>query len=1013
MADALRNLMGDDDCLKPSLTEMKLEPADNDGDLIQSPNIRKADKIRAILTETVSPESQRSVETILEQVHKLSTLDKLLLYLKLPTGRPADTCDPLRQPLNPLGSRSEIQLTINWIRSHYEEDPQVSLPKHEVYDDYSGYCSINSVKPLSTADFGKVMKQVFPAVRPRRLGTRGNSRYCYAGLRKRIKLDPPVTPDISSEPGRSRDSLGGGEEEVSNAASFLIREWVEKLLGVKFDNLPDLALHLLEKMYVDNRSVAAFTLLSRSGKLDVKTGVTTPTPTPMPSNGGDNKLQIQRKLQEVNINNIKQTEQQKRKLSDQEILIGKRSKLGDIGVGDIENFDVNLNYDGSNLGANVGVVTSISDAKLSADNQNRYSVVVQNNQTSQIDPIFINGVSSANGASSGNPGLTFESAQPATGEFQVSYNGDNQVSAQRQISSATCSISLDKLPRKKQVVLVGGGDLSSNNGLPVTSVIKAGDKPRSKYKEENDPIWAGDVAQEQGVINTFDMSEPSDQPADLSSIRVNPWSGPNSDNHEEELVQYFQHQEISENETDNDEKLSQLRQLLAKNLNGQSNNSSGAFKRTSVGGGKLDSVISSGHTGPGVDTVSTAQTNLSNRRRVSFHPLIVSDSDQVTVEGVSQTGAVTCPIPPSPGTRRRHFSFQPISPRACQPGSGQSPPASPFISPRSTPVHMLRSRHSSGSALPLHLLPGNGGGRQQHPSGSGSDISRAATFGSASESSTPFISPMGTPIPFIRSRHNSASGRLCSRSRHSSGVPLERTFSRQYSGNSVQTYTGNESTIERQYSNSTAPYSPMALNNLNNPFSPQPSNLEISETIVQYTAGGGSGGQFVAGGQGAGGGQVAVQGAMLATIVQDSERSRHSSAGSDGQQCHAVRSAPMSPFNEAGVHVRQRHVSAGHVPGSNSHTIHYRPEFEVASYNYQAGANNGDLSHHSSYRNTPIPQTDAETGISELLTNEEMTVTTSSSENKINNDDIDLALDALRNCDTDFIKFDEANSVSN
>jgi len=111
--------------------------------------------------------------------------------------------------------------------------------------------------------------------------------------------------------------------------------------------------------------------------------------------------------------------------------------------------------------------------------------------------------------------------------------------------------------------------------------------------------------------------------------------------------------------------------------------------------------------------------------------------------------------------------------------------------------------------------------------------------------------------------------------------------------------------------------------------------------------------------------------------------------------------------------VRQRHVSAGHVPGSNSHTIHYRPEFEVASYNYQAGANNGDLSHHSSYRNTPIPQTDAETGISELLTNEEMTVTTSSSENKINNDDIDLALDALRNCDTDFIKFDEANSVSN
>lgn len=62
---------------------------------------------------------------------------------------------------------------------------------------FSVYCIRNSMKPLSTADFGKVMKQVYPRVRPRRLGTRGNSRYCYAGMRKRIKLDPPTLPKIS------------------------------------------------------------------------------------------------------------------------------------------------------------------------------------------------------------------------------------------------------------------------------------------------------------------------------------------------------------------------------------------------------------------------------------------------------------------------------------------------------------------------------------------------------------------------------------------------------------------------------------------------------------------------------------------------------------------------------------------------------------------------------------------------------------------------------------------------
>lgn len=61
------------------------------------------------------------------------------------------------------------------------------------------YCSLVEIKPLSTADFGKVMKQVFPGIRPRRLGTRGHSRYCYAAMRKATKLDPPKLPDIKTD----------------------------------------------------------------------------------------------------------------------------------------------------------------------------------------------------------------------------------------------------------------------------------------------------------------------------------------------------------------------------------------------------------------------------------------------------------------------------------------------------------------------------------------------------------------------------------------------------------------------------------------------------------------------------------------------------------------------------------------------------------------------------------------------------------------------------------------------
>lgn len=44
--------------------------------------------------------------------------------------------DPLKQQQNPLGTRSEINHTINWVRTHLEQDPQVSIPKQDVYNDY-------------------------------------------------------------------------------------------------------------------------------------------------------------------------------------------------------------------------------------------------------------------------------------------------------------------------------------------------------------------------------------------------------------------------------------------------------------------------------------------------------------------------------------------------------------------------------------------------------------------------------------------------------------------------------------------------------------------------------------------------------------------------------------------------------------------------------------------------------------------------------------------------------------
>ena len=114
------------------------------------------------------------------------------------------------------------------------------------------------------------MKQVYPQVRPRRLGTRGNSRYCYAGLKKRLKLEDPSTPECGGTSGGKLMKQVNNvdyEHELNDATSFLIREWASKLLNAKFNTLKDLTLYLMDKMFVDNRSSVTYIGLTK--KLDM------------------------------------------------------------------------------------------------------------------------------------------------------------------------------------------------------------------------------------------------------------------------------------------------------------------------------------------------------------------------------------------------------------------------------------------------------------------------------------------------------------------------------------------------------------------------------------------------------------------------------------------------------------------------------------------------------------------------------------------------------------------------
>jgi RFX DNA-binding domain len=83
------------------------------------------------------------------------------------------------------------------------------------------------------------MKQVFPDIRPRRLGTRGHSRYCYAAMRKASKLQPPYLPDISSRSEASTSSSKSDEGSWS-----VVKTWSESLLGAQFESVEELAAHI-------------------------------------------------------------------------------------------------------------------------------------------------------------------------------------------------------------------------------------------------------------------------------------------------------------------------------------------------------------------------------------------------------------------------------------------------------------------------------------------------------------------------------------------------------------------------------------------------------------------------------------------------------------------------------------------------------------------------------------------------------------------------------------------------
>ncbi|NXR76799.1 RFX5 protein, partial [Pycnonotus jocosus] len=214
------------------------------------------------LRGNISKSVQSKVDSILQDVQKFSDSDKLYLYLQLPSGpslgdKSGGGAEPSAQ-----GSAEHVH-ACSWIRNHLEEHGDTCLPKQDVYDAYRRYCDNLGSRPLSTANFGKIIREIFPNIKARRLGGRGQSKYpyCYGGIRRKTVVSLPPLPSLDLKATETQSELAelvhSYSAEAMEAACALTCDWAQKILKRSFNSIVEVAQFLLQQHIISARGAHA------------------------------------------------------------------------------------------------------------------------------------------------------------------------------------------------------------------------------------------------------------------------------------------------------------------------------------------------------------------------------------------------------------------------------------------------------------------------------------------------------------------------------------------------------------------------------------------------------------------------------------------------------------------------------------------------------------------------------------------------------------------------------------
>ncbi|XP_067338653.1 DNA-binding protein RFX6 [Channa argus] len=153
--------------------------------------------------------------------------------------------------------KKQTQLTLQWLEENYIVCEGVCLPRCILYAHYLDFCRKEKLEPACAATFGKTIRQKFPLLTTRRLGTRGHSKYHYYGIG--IKESSAYYHSVYSGKGLTRFS----GSKLKSEGGFTRKYSLSSKTGTLLPDFPS-AQHLLLQGNISREKVDTLIMMYKT-----------------------------------------------------------------------------------------------------------------------------------------------------------------------------------------------------------------------------------------------------------------------------------------------------------------------------------------------------------------------------------------------------------------------------------------------------------------------------------------------------------------------------------------------------------------------------------------------------------------------------------------------------------------------------------------------------------------------------------------------------------------------------